>query len=207
MTLNERIRMIAFQGLLQTGQPVPVAVLTGELGASAQGVDASLLQLDQQGLIRRNQRGDVVGSAGLSVEPSRHELYVGDGRFWTWCAYDAVAILAALGASGRVRSKSPRTGTPIDVGVHKGVPNQSDVVLFMPDFFALLSDGAPSPDPGVSVFDEWCPQINFFEDERASRAWAEQHRIPGQMLSLVEAAARGASHWQPMVPASSGSSD
>ncbi len=200
VTVNERIRTIAFQRLLQTRQPVSALALTNDLGGSPVEVEAELAELDRQGLIRRNQIGDVVGSVGLSVEPSRHELHVGDQQFWTWCAYDAVGILAALEASGRVLSRSPLTGTPIDVQFRDGLPVASEVVLFMPDFSVSLSHGAPSPDPGVSVFDDWCPQINLFEDRAASQAWAERRGARGQILSLTEAATRGAAHWQPMVP-------
>lgn len=207
VTLNERIRMVAFQRLLKAVQPVSVAALTDELGEPRERIDAAVAKLDRQGLIRRNQSGDVVGSVGLSVEPSRHELFVGDQRFWTWCAYDAVGILAALGASGRVLSKSPLTSTPIEIRFREGSPDKSDAVLFMPDFFVALSEGTPSPEPGVSVFDDWCPQINLFENQAASLAWAQRHRVRGQTLSLAEAAARGASHWQPIVGTQKGRND
>ncbi len=115
VTVNELIRTIAFQRLLQTRQPVSAKALINELGGSPVEVEAGLAELDRQGLIRRNQSGDVVGSVGLSIEPSRHELHGRDQQFWTWCAYDAVGILGALGASGRVLSKSPLTGAPIEV--------------------------------------------------------------------------------------------
>jgi len=157
VTFNERIRTIAFQRLLQTRQPVSALALINELGGSAVEVEAWLAELDRQGLIRRNQSGDVVGSEGLSIEPSRHELHVRDQQLWTWCAYDAVGILGALGASGRVLSKSPLTGASIEVQFRDGAPETSEVVLFMPDVFVSLSEGTPLPEPGVSVFDDWCP--------------------------------------------------
>ncbi len=200
MTLKERIRTGAFQLLLETRQPVSVAALANELGAAREKVEAGVFELDRQGLIRRDQSGDVVGSVGLSVVPSRHQLYVGAQQFWTWCAYDAVGILGALGASGRVVSKSPLSGTPIDVRFHHGSPEESDVVLYMPDFFGSSSAAAASPEPGVSVVDDWCPQINLFENRAASQAWAERHGVPGQVLALPEAATQGATHWQSMVP-------
>src|SRR6202022_1134446 len=90
MTLNDRVRAVAFQLLLKTREPVSIATLANELGSARNQVEAEIAQLDAQGLIRRNPGGDVVGSAGLSVVPSRHELHIGDQRFWTWCAYDAV---------------------------------------------------------------------------------------------------------------------
>lgn len=202
--LSEGIRKLAFRHLLETHQPVSVVVLTDELGESRERVDAAVSHLDRQGLIRRNQRGDVVGSEGLSVEPSRHELHIGDQQFWTWCAYDAVGILAALGANGRVRSKSPLTGTPIEARFNDGSPEANATVLFIPDFL-VSSEGTISPEPGVSVYDNLCPQINLFENPAASRTWAEQHRITGRSLSLPEAAAEGALHWQPIVGANQAS--
>ena len=205
--MNEQVRAVAFQLLLKTRGPVSIATLANELGPARNQVEAEVAQLDRQGLIRRSPGGDVVGSAGLSVVPSRHELHIGDQRFWTWCAYDAVGILAALGASGRVLSASPLDGAPIEVRVRGGLPEQSDVVLFMPDFFAARTEATPWPEAGVSVFDDWCPQINFFQDTAASLAWAEQRGVRGQVLSLPDAARRGATRWQPVVsspPALSG---
>ena len=35
----------------------------------------------------------VVGSAGLSVRPDRHEIEVEGREFWTWCAYDSLRML------------------------------------------------------------------------------------------------------------------
>lgn len=199
-TLKEDIQKLTFQRLLETHEGVPIATLAKGLGESLEQVEAALADLDRQGLIRRNQRGEVVGSVGLSVEPSRHQLFIGPTRFWTWCAYDAIGILAALGATGEVHSKSPLTGAPIDLRFRDGSPEKSDVVLFLPKSIASLSDSTPSPAPGDSVFDNWCPLANLFENRAESLAWAESHRAHGQTLSLTEAAARGASHWQPVVP-------
>lgn len=198
-TLKEQIRKVAFRQLLRSQQPVPVATLADQVGESQELIEAQLRELDRQGLARRNQRGDVIGAVGLSVEPSRHELFIRDRKFWTWCAYDAVGIVAALGASGRVLSKSPLTGATIDLRFRDGSPEESDAVLFLPDVIGSVSGRIPSPGPGVSVFDDWCPVANLFENRAASLAWLEQHHIGGQTLSLAEAAARGAANWQPIV--------
>jgi hypothetical protein len=107
VTLNERIRKFAFQRLLETHRAVPIASLADELGEPVEEIDSDISGLDRKGLIRRNQHGDIIGSVGLNVEPSRHELFIEDRQFWTWCAYDALGILAALGANGRVLSKNP----------------------------------------------------------------------------------------------------
>jgi alkylmercury lyase len=66
-----------------------------------------LQKLEQAGLTRRDPAGRLLGSHGLSVAPTHHELVINGRRRWTWCAYDAVGILGALEADGQVRSRSP----------------------------------------------------------------------------------------------------
>jgi Alkylmercury lyase len=64
-------------------------------------------------VLRRDERGDIVGVAGLSVVASRHQLWIVGRQFWTWCACDALGILAALKSDGRVISQSPETGAEL----------------------------------------------------------------------------------------------
>jgi hypothetical protein len=101
----------------------------------------------------------VTGSHGLSVTPTRHELLFhedsGEQRhFWTWCAWDAVGILAALEASGQVRSTSPSSGAPVEVTFHRGSLYRAD-----PDLVVFFADA----DCCGSVVEQWCPLVNFFE--------------------------------------------
>jgi alkylmercury lyase len=167
------------------GRPVTVECLAAVLGRDAETVEQALGRLEQAGRTRRNSAGAVTGSLGLSVEPTAHELIVDGARRWTWCAYDAVGILAALGASGQVRSRSPYTGTPIELAFEQGRPAAgSQVVVF-------LAQG-----PCVSVVEDWCPLVNFFEDPDAAAAWAAQHGVAGTAVPLPEAAATGAAAWR-----------
>jgi hypothetical protein len=157
----------AFQLLLAEGHPVTVERLAAALGGDAGTVEQVLGRLEQAGRTRRNSAGAVTGSLGLSAEPTAHELIIDGARRWTWCAYDAVGILAALGASGQVRSRSPHTGTPIELAFDQGRPAaDSRVVVF-------LARG-----PCVSVVEDWCPLVNFFEDHDTAAAWAAQHGLP-----------------------------
>src|SRR6266536_3608411 len=91
----------AFHLLLDDHRPV-----------SAARVAQALASLDRQGRLRRDPAGAVSGSHGLSLTPTAHELLLEhpagrERQYWTWCAWDAVGILAALDASGRIRSTSP----------------------------------------------------------------------------------------------------
>jgi alkylmercury lyase len=97
----------AFWLLLDHGRPVEVGVLADALQREPVAVAAAVDRLERAGLTRRDPAGRLLGSHGLSVVPTNHELLIDGRRRWTWCAYDAVGILGALGADGRVCSRSP----------------------------------------------------------------------------------------------------
>jgi Alkylmercury lyase len=96
------------------------------------------------------------------VAPTNHELVIDGRRRWTWCAHDAVGILGALEADGRVRSRSPYSGTLIELTFDAGQPAATDAMVFMAE------------EPCRSVIDDWCPLVNLFEDDQAAAAWARQ---------------------------------
>ena len=187
--LQQRVRAAAFRALLARRRPVGAATLATALGAEVHAVQDALDALARADRIRLNEAGRVVGSCGLSIVPSRHELRVGRRRFWTWCALDAVGILGALGADGRALSRDPATRAPIEVRFRSGEPS-GDAVVF-------LADAGCCP-AGV---DSWCPKVNFFEGGASARAWAERNRVPGEVAGLREATRRGAAQWRPLVVA------
>jgi hypothetical protein len=65
------------------------------------------------------------------VTPTQHELLIDGKHRWTWCAYDAVGILGALEADGRVHSRSPRSGTLIELEFRGGRPDATEAVVFL----------------------------------------------------------------------------
>lgn len=181
-------RATAFRLLLQTGRPVSTAQIAADIEGAPSAVEADLRRLDEAGRLRRNGNGQVVGSFGLSVVPAAHELWLGARRFWTWCAYDVVGIVAALEADARSRSRSPATGATIQLQFVAGRPLASPVAVFFPD-----DQGA------VRTIDEWCANANFFETVEAAQSWSAQREIPGEVIDLEEARRRGMPHWQPLL--------
>ena len=183
----------AFGLLLADGRPVSPARLAAALASDPSQVTGTLARLDQQGRVRLDPAGAVTGSHGLSVAPTRHELLFHEEsgeqrRFWTWCAWDAVGILAALEASGRVRSTSPSSGAPVEVTFHRGSLSRADpaLVVFFADADCCGTD---------SVVDQWCPLVNFFEHADAAKAWAAKHGVRGTAVPLAEATDRGKDAW------------
>jgi hypothetical protein len=78
-----------------------------------QMVEDGRLRLDSQGI-------HVVAAGGLSLEPSRHILIIGDRRFGCWCALDAVGIPAGLDVDATVESECVDTGEPVKIDIKKG---------------------------------------------------------------------------------------
>jgi len=200
----------AFHLLLDDGRPVSRARLAQALASEPKRVEQALELLDRQGRIRRDPTGAVTGSHGLSVTPTPHELTLEqkpgqERRYWTWCAWDAVGILAALDASGRIRSTSPSSGRPIQLAFHHGSPQRADpdLVVFLADTDCCVpatNTGGDSGDSGCcgsgSVIDQWCPLVNFFEHADAAQAWAAAHGVRGTTVPLAEAASQGKAAWR-----------
>src|SRR5438132_10710216 len=186
--LAQQTRAAAFRLLLETGRAVSAGQIAAELNAAPSAVEAELRRLDAAGRIRLSVEGHVLGSAGLSVAPAAHELWLGSRRFWTWCAYDIVGIVGTLGADAWSLSRSPATGAPVRLQFAAGRPPATPVVVFFPD------------DRGATrTIDDWCSNANFFETRDAALSWSAQHKIEGEVIDLEEAQRRG--DWSPLLSA------
>lgn len=185
--LETLVRIRAFQLLLERARAVSSASLVEATGVRPEKLDAVIDGLARAGRIRLDPAGMLVGSAGLSVVPDRHEIELDGRRLWTWCAYDIFGIFGALAASGRALSPSPHDRRPIEVVFASGRPRGS-AVLFRPDL-ELMSSCA-------SVYDEWCPNSNLFANRELAERWAVEHKLSGQILSLDRAADLATEEWR-----------
>jgi hypothetical protein len=191
--LGQRARAAAFRLLLETGRAVSAAQIATELSAMPSAVEEELRRLGAAGRIRLSAEGHVLGSAGLSVAPAAHELWLGSRRFWTWCAYDVVGIVGTLGADARSLSRSPATGAEIRLQFLAGQPPATAVVVFFPD------------DRGsVRTIDDWCSNANFSETREAAVSWSAQRKMEGEVIELDEARRRGLANWRPLLSANRG---
>jgi alkylmercury lyase len=181
------VRGEAFRLLLAAGAPATGAELATSIGLSANKMARVLEELDGAGRIRRDQDGRVTGSAGLSVVADRHQIELDGRRFWTWCAYDILGIFGALRATGSTVSRSPATGATITIRFRDGRPEEAGVVLFRPSDSLAASC--------TSIYEEWCPNSNFFEDAGAAHAWSASHKLEGRVLSLEKASDLATAEW------------
>jgi alkylmercury lyase-like protein len=184
---KELVRATAFRLLFSGTEPITLAKLADTTGMDLHQLNQVVAELDARGRIRRDEQGRVIGSAGLSVVPDRHEIDVQGRRFWTWCAYDIFGIFGALQADGRAWSPSPPLGSIIEVDFKRGRPQPGQAALLRLDE-ELLSCYQ-------NVYEEWCSKNNLFANRKLAEDWAAQHGLRGQVLSLDEAADRATPDW------------
>jgi len=189
-TIGSDISGAAFRRLLRTGGPVEIAELAGDLARPVEEVAAAVEDMVRQGRVRLDGDGRLAGAAGLSVGPDRHRIEIDGRTFWTWCAYDVMGIFGALRAGGHAYSTSPSSGAAIEVHFEHGRPLLSPVVLFRPDESSL---GCCD-----NVYEEWCPNSNFFDNAEVARAWSDGRGMAGRVLGLDEAAEAATRNWEPL---------
>jgi alkylmercury lyase len=188
--LNTEISGAAFRRLLTTGTATPIVDIASDLDRPEQEIGAAVEALRGMGGIRVDEKGRIVGAAGLSVGPDRHSIEFGAHTFWTWCAYDILGIFGALQADGTAHSASPHSGESLEIHFRQGRPELTSLVLFRPD------DGYMSC--CANVYEDWCPNSNFFESREAASAWAAARSLPGRVLDLAEAADLATRTWEPL---------
>jgi hypothetical protein len=184
---DQVVREAAFRRILATGRPWDPASAT-DLGIDAASIRAAVDHLVEAGRARMDEQRRVTAAAGLSTDPTPHHIRVGSDPRWTNCAYDALGILGALGTDGEVESRSPATAETIRVRFERGRPVGSYAVLF-------LADQSCCSRPN----EDWCPNVNLFEDEALALRWAEEHAVDGRVVSLEEGTEIGAVEWRPLV--------
>ena len=181
------VRMAAFREILATGRPWDPAAAPG-LGIDPTSVRVPIHHLVEAGRAQIDEYGRVTAAAGLSTDPTEHHILIGFDPRWTNCAYDALGILGALGADGVIATRSPSSGAEIHVLFEGGRPVGSDAVLF-------LADQSCCSRPN----EDWCPNVNLFEDRSSAERWTEEHDVLGRVVTLEEGTALGAAEWRPLI--------
>src|SRR5262245_51471318 len=185
--LNREVSGAAFRQLLRTGTAAPISDLAAALDRPELEIESAAEKLKGEGGIHVDDQGRIVGAAGLSIGPDRHRIELGDRTFWTWCAYDILGIFGALRADGTAQSTSPDSRELLEVRFHQGRPEPMSLVLFRPDDCYKSCC--------ASVYEDWCPNSNFFRSREAATTWAAVRGIPGRVMDLAEAADLATRNW------------
>ena len=114
------IRKKAFRSLIK-GRSLSVSSIIESLDFSKGKVHKLIGCLSEKGVIVFDSEAQaVVGSGGLSLVPTPHQLQVEDKNLFAWCAADAVGIPAALGRDALIQSICHTCQTPVEISLKKG---------------------------------------------------------------------------------------
>lgn len=116
LSADEQHLARAVYRLLATGNAATTDAIAAEARWAPDDVDALL---DTWWAVVHNADGAVVGFGGLAAEPvTDHRMdFEGIGTAWTWCSYDTLFVAHLLGATARVSSRCPVTGTEVRLTV------------------------------------------------------------------------------------------
>jgi len=181
------IRSTGFKLLLDTGRPVAISDLVTATGIPAERVTEIIGNVRARGRVELDNENRLIGLAGLSLTPGRHEITIGGITRWTWCALDAIGILGALNATGTVKSTDPQTGHTITIAFNNGRP-ETDAHLF------ILSGYSED-----HVREEWCPRVNFFDGHDAASEWAAANGLDGDTIAVADVTGEAAAMWESVV--------
>ncbi len=206
---DRRAQRAIFALLLADGRPVSVAEAAAAADMDESEMSASVKFFGAAGRTRVDSDGRLTGIAGLSVEPTRHQIRIGplddvpstgSGSVvrWTWCALDAIGIIGALGRGGRLTSHLPEDTDPaadhgpLVVEFDGAQPRPTGTVI-------LLSDGYGE----APIVDNWCPTVNLFPESDTALRWAANRGISGRAVPVADLMADAIAMWAPVVPRSS----
>ncbi|MFI6503977.1 organomercurial lyase [Nonomuraea typhae] len=177
--VQRAVQARAFCSLLASGRPVPVEGLS-------RSEQHAVADLRQRGRLTLTAHGAIDGSLGLTIRPTRHRLELAEGVRYTWCALDAVAIMATLERTGTVVSRPPDSRDSVQVAFAAGEVAQA------PDGAALLVPGAATG----PVVQTWCPLANLFTGAEQAHVFARRRGLTDYtVLDLGEAIAEGVPLW------------
>lgn len=129
------LRFVVYRHFVETGRAPSrseLAAVVGDIGA----VDILLQELNNRHMLvlddRDHRHGEIRMALPFAAEPTDFRVNTGTGAWWANCAWDALAILAALHSDGRIASTWADTGEPLELSVRDGELDHHDGYVSFP---------------------------------------------------------------------------
>jgi alkylmercury lyase len=180
--------------------PGHARLLVRVMRALAQGHPVSKEQVDQivddLGLARdeadqflrrrteRDQRDNVTGILGLSLNRTPHQLLVNGTQLWAWCAVATLVLPALLRQTATIESSSPVSGETVRLTVS---PDWVEDVSPSDAAVSMVIVDPDKPDPST-VEERWaatCHHIYFFPSRAEAAQWSAD-RDDIEVLTIEE---------------------
>ena len=108
-----------------TGEAPPVALLA-EWAGGLTNAESALRRLHEAHALVLDEIGGIRMALPFSAVATEYQVVAGDQTWWANCAWDALAIPAALGIDGRIVARWLDSREPIDLEIAGGEPTSSD---------------------------------------------------------------------------------
>jgi hypothetical protein len=123
------LRFVVYRHFVETGRAPSrreLAAVVGDIG----DVDRLLQELHDRHMLvlddRDHRQGEIRMALPFAAEPTDFRVTTDAGAWWANCAWDALAILAALHADGRITSTWADTREPLELTVSDNELDQHD---------------------------------------------------------------------------------
>jgi len=192
-TASEAAVVRATFAFLRNGDLPTVSELARSSNVSPRGADLIIADFVRSGRAQIDDGGHVFGIAGLTAEPSKHRLSIEGVPLFTWCAFDAIGIPAALAVDAIAVTTCRGCAATIEIEMTRGrVPESAPHVGWLP----LL-------DTCTNVRSEFCPEANLFCNEAHLETWRIAAGMPDGMAMDLESLnefGRSPGCWGPLAP-------
>lgn len=186
--VNGQARLaIAVLRRLAKGEPLDVSVpmwLATELGIEQQSAAAVVVRNAE-----RDDRGNIVGFAGLSLRADHPHRFVVDGQnFTTWCAWDTLFLPALLQRNAVVDSPDPESGRPIHLEVSPERITSAEPAAAVVSFVDGVSVDCVDVATTQAAF---CQLVHFFAERTTAERFLTGRTANGRVLTLDDGFALG----------------
>ena len=136
-------------------------------------------------MAEKNENGDIVGLAGLSLNEWSHRFKVKDQELSTWCALDTLYLTPLLKQPTEVESLDPVTQERIEISL-----GPEGVLEYLPKS-AVLSIVIPQVDvkglqSAEQIWTAFCNYSLFFTSIETARQWFRGKKVEPVLLSIEE---------------------
>ncbi len=167
---------------LTEGRPIN----SQEVDRLADGVGLTRDQADSvlNWIAERNDQGDIIGLAGLSLNDWNQKFRVNGKNFTTWCALDTLYLPQVIKQSAEVESMDPVTNETIRItlgpdGV-EAAPEDAVISIVVPK---VDKKGIESAEQIWSAF---CSYSHYFTSVESGQKWFKDKHVEPFFLTIEE---------------------
>ena len=123
------LRTAIYRRIVDSGRP-PSRLELVEVSGTQDAADAQLRRLHDAHMIvlddRPHRRGEIRMALPFAAEPTNFRVTTKRGAWWANCAWDSLAVVAALHDDARITSTWSDTGEQVEIDVVDGCLSRSD---------------------------------------------------------------------------------